>query len=81
MATTKERVAVLQARVAAAAKTGDQAARDAVELLQLLYEQSKESLVDAVGDDMLRKQGEARQLKRLHRELTEPRTNRVSEGS
>ena len=67
---SKERVAELAKQVRDAARLHDPIARATIELVKLSSEDLKESLVDAVGDDMLRTQGAARTLQRLHRELT-----------
>jgi hypothetical protein len=40
------------------------------ELLTLLIEDAKDSLIEASGDDTLRLQGEAKALLRLHRAIT-----------
>ena len=66
---SKRRVAELTQRLRSAAKLQDPLANAAVELVKLLADEAKESLVAAVGDDMLRVQGAARQLKKLHTEL------------
>lgn len=44
----------------------------AKEIVALLLEDTKNNLVTAQGDDMLRKQGEAQLLQRLHTDLTRP---------
>jgi hypothetical protein len=41
-----------------------------IELVALQYELSKDTLVNAVGEDLLRIQGEARAFERLHKLLT-----------
>lgn len=38
-----------------------------------LYEEAKETLVDAMGEDLLRKQGEAKAMEKLYKRLTNPR--------
>lgn len=43
------------------------------ELIGLMLEQAKDALVDAMGEDLLRRQGEAKAFERLHRELMNPR--------
>ena len=53
-----------------AAKQLDPAARAAVELVRLLMDEAKDSLVTTSGDDMLRSQGAARMLTKLHTLLT-----------
>jgi hypothetical protein len=40
------------------------------ELVMLQYEEAKESLVEMIGEDVLRKQGGAQALKRLYDMLT-----------
>lgn len=66
----REQITELEQRLRDAAKQQDPIAAAAIKLVQLSLEQVKESLVDAAGDDMLRMQGAARQLTRLHKELT-----------
>lgn len=68
--TPKERMAELTARLRDAARQQDPIARAAVELVQLSAAEAKESLVEAAGDDMLRRQGAARHLAKLHKDLT-----------
>lgn len=67
---SRRRIAELAQQLRDAARLQDPLAKVAVELVKLSAEEAKESLVDATGDDMLRVQGAARQLKKLHRELT-----------
>lgn len=66
----KDQTIELAGRLREAAKTGEPLARAAVELVRLSIEDLKESLVGADGDDMLRTQGAARHLQRMHKELT-----------
>lgn len=40
------------------------------ELVDLLFEEAKHSLIQARGDDLLRMQGEAQAMDRLHEKLT-----------
>jgi hypothetical protein len=68
--TPKERAAELSAKLRDAAKMQDPLAQAVVELVKLISDEAKESLVMAVGDDMLRQQGAAQRLRQLHRELT-----------
>lgn len=49
---------------------GDPIARAAVDVIKLSAEAVKESLVTADDNDMLRKQGAARYLRSLYREVT-----------
>lgn len=67
----KERATELAQQLRDAAKLQDPIAKAAVELVRLMGEAAKESLVSAEGNDMLRMQGEARTLRKLHKELTE----------
>lgn len=66
----KKEITVLAERLRVAAEQHDPIARAAIELVKLCADEAKESLVGADGDDMLRLQGEARRLQKLHRELT-----------
>lgn len=66
----KDRTTELAAKIREAAHLLDPIARAAIELVQLSLADVKESLVSAEGDDMLRTQGAARHLAKLHRELT-----------
>lgn len=66
----KARATDLAKRLRDAAKMQDPCAMMAVELVKLHGDMVQESLVSAEGDDMLRQQGSARQLRTLHRELT-----------
>jgi hypothetical protein len=78
----KERTAELVGRLRDAAKLHDPAAQAAIELIRLTAEECKDSLVSAVGDDMLRQQGAAQRMQRLHKELTTtpPNINKVAES-
>lgn len=67
---SKERMANLAQQVRDNAGRGDPVAIAAIELVKLCGDAAKESLVDAVGDDMLRLQGSARDMRKLHKELT-----------
>lgn len=60
----------LVGRIRDAAKLHDPIAGAVVELIRLSYEDVKESLVNADGDDIHRLQGAARHMHRLHRDLT-----------
>ena len=75
---SKERVTELAKQLREAAQLMDPVARAAIELVKLASDTAKESLVSAEGDDMLRLQGAARQLTKLHTELTTnpPQTRR-----
>lgn len=68
--TRKERTAELVKQLRDAAARQEPLARAAVELVKLSIEELKDSLVTADGDDMMRKQGAARQLSSILRELT-----------
>ncbi len=70
MTTPKERLLSLAKQLREAARQGEPLALAAVELVQLYHADTKERLVDASGEDMLRVQGAARQLKKMHTELT-----------
>lgn len=67
---SKERVTELAKQLREAAQLMDPIARAAIDLVKLASEAAKESLVSAEGDDMLRQQGAARHLTKLHTELT-----------
>lgn len=67
---SKARTTELTARLRDAAMLQDPVATAAVELVRLLLEDTKDVLVMAAGDDMLRVQGAAQQLQRLHKDLT-----------
>lgn len=67
---SKARAAELTQRLRDAARMQDPVARTTIDLVKLMYDAAKDSLVNASGDDMLRAQGEARMLKKLHTELT-----------
>jgi len=70
MATTKDRLAELAKQLRDAAKQQDPIAKAVVELVRLSIAELQESLVSAEADDMLRVQGAARYLTKLHKELT-----------
>lgn len=67
--TNKERMAALVQQLRDQAKMQDPTARAAVEVILLAHGEAKESLVTADGSDMLRAQGLARGLLKLHRDL------------
>lgn len=67
---SKGRITELAQKLREAAKLQDPVARAAIEMIQLARDAAKESLVGAEGDDMLRTQGAARHLAKLHTELT-----------
>jgi len=75
VANSKSRATELTQRLRDAQRLQDPFAKAAVDLVKQLYENAKDSLVNASGDDMLRTQGEARMLKRLLGELTTPPPN------
>lgn len=66
----KDRVTELAGQIRDSAKLHDPIAKAAVELIKLSLDAAKESLVNADGEDMLRVQGAARHLAKLHKELT-----------
>lgn len=66
----KDRETELAGKLRDAARLSDPIAKAAVELVKLSMDSVKESLVAAAGDDMLRMQGAARYLQKLHKELT-----------
>lgn len=66
---TKERKERLQALAAEIAQSNAREVDQTLELLDLSYEDAKERLVNAMGEDIPRVQGEARILERLHRQL------------
>ena len=70
MLNNRERLAELAAKLRDAANLHDPIAKAAIELVKLSADELKESLVSAEGEDMLRAQGAARQLSKIHRELT-----------
>lgn len=76
---SKARVAELVQRLRDAAKTQEPAAMAAVELVKLVGLVAQESLVSAEGDDMLRAQGAARTLAKLHTDLTRTPPNIAQE--
>ena len=67
---SKERIAELVKQLREGAQQMDPASRAAVELVKLSGEAARESLVTAEGNDMLRMQGAARHLDKLHKDLT-----------
>lgn len=67
---SKARVTELTTRLRDAAMLQDPVASATIELVRLLLEDTKNALVQAAGDDMLRHQGAAQQLQRLHKDLT-----------
>lgn len=67
---SKERITALAKQLREAAYAQDPVAKSAIDLVKLSAEAAKESLVTAEGDDMLRQQGAARHLNKLHTELT-----------
>lgn len=77
----KDRVAELTQRLRDAAKLQEPLAQSAVELVKLTADALKESLVTADGDDMLRIQGAAREMAKLHKNLanTPPAIQRAPE--
>ncbi len=68
--TNKERMAELAGRLRDAAKQQDPIAKAVIDLVRLTLDELKDSLVMVDGDDMLRKQGAAREMTRLYKELT-----------
>lgn len=68
---TKAEITELAGRVREAAQRQDPIALAVIKLLAATLDSTKETLVNVAGDDMLRAQGAARELQRLHRELTE----------
>ncbi len=60
----------LAGRLREAAKLQDPIAKTVIDLVRLTVDELKDSLVMVDGDDMLRKQGAAREMARLYRELT-----------
>lgn len=67
---SKARIVELQQALREAAKRLEPLAEMAIELVKLTSNEAKESLVTADGNDMLRAQGAARSLERLHTALT-----------
>jgi len=70
MASRKQELSELAARLREGAKLQDPMARAAVQLLIMSADDAKESLVTAEGEDMYRLQGAARHLRMLIREVT-----------
>ncbi len=66
----KEQIAAVSKRLRDAAKLQEPHALSVVQLLVLLAEEAKERLITAEGDELLREQGAARELRRVVRELT-----------
>jgi N-acetylglucosamine kinase-like BadF-type ATPase len=66
----KDRVHELAGKIREAAALHDPVARAIIELVKLSSDDLKESLVSAEGNDMLRLQGAARHLTKLHKEMT-----------
>lgn len=67
---TKVRATDLVKRLRDAAREMDPIARAAIELVQVMGDTAKDTLVSADGDDMLRAQGEARVFRKLLADLT-----------
>lgn len=67
---SKAAITDLIAKLRDAAKMQDPIASAAIELVHRMGEAAKENLVSADGDDMLRAQGSARMLSKLHTDLT-----------
>lgn len=67
---SRNRITELAKQLREAAHLQDPTAKAAIELVKLSADMAKESLVSAAGDDMLRLQGAARHLTKLHTELT-----------
>jgi hypothetical protein len=67
---SRDKVTEIASRLRDAARLQDPFALAAIELVKLSSDAAKESLVSAEGDDMLRLQGAARHLTKLHKELT-----------
>jgi hypothetical protein len=67
---SRDRITELASRLRDAARLQDPLAQAVIELVKLSGEGAKESLVTAEGDDMLRLQGAARHMAKLHKELT-----------
>ena len=70
MTSNKSRVTELLKNLREAANLSDPSARAIVEVMKLSIEDLKDSLVTAVGEDMLRMQGAAQHLRKIHQELT-----------
>ena len=67
---TKERRQELAKAVREGARQLEPGARAAIELIGLLLAEAKDRLVAAPADEVMRAQGAAQQLQRLHHELT-----------
>lgn len=67
---SRDRVTELASRLRDAARLQDPYALACIELVKLSGGVAQESLVTAEGDDMLRLQGAARHMAKLHKELT-----------
>lgn len=69
--TSKERAAELVAKLRDAAALHDPLARATIELLRVMIDEGKESLVTTIDHaDLLRLQGGVKTLQKLHKELT-----------
>lgn len=66
---SRVKITELVQRVREAANLQDPVAQAAVEIVRLLVEVTKESLVEADGNDMLRMQGAAKAFSKLHKDL------------
>lgn len=66
----KARATELAAQIRDAARLLDPVARATIELVKLSLDETKDTLVSADGNDMLRLQGVARHLTKLHKDLT-----------
>lgn len=69
---SKVQITDLTTRLRDAARLQDPIAGAAVELIRLVFEETKANLVMTTGDDTLRTQGAAQALQRLHKDLTTP---------
>lgn len=67
---SKARITELTKQLRDAVTLHDPIAKFAIELVKLICDASKESLVSADGNDMLRSQGAVRILEKLHHDLT-----------
>ena len=66
----QERKARAQALATDLQKSSTHEASAAKELVDLLFEEAKEALVTASGEETIRLQGEARAMERLYKKLT-----------
>lgn len=66
---SRAKVAEIVHRLREAAYLQDPIAKAAIEMIRLSAEVTRESLVAADGNDMLRLQGAVRQLDKLHKDL------------